>query len=96
VLDEATSLLDAELESEALAAVPALGCSTLMITHRENVARTADTVVVLDGGCVIDAGPIEAVARPGSPYDRLGTSMSIPKRPSGYRQAEAHALYAPR
>jgi ATP-binding cassette subfamily B protein len=71
VLDEATSLLDADVEQKVLDAVHALGCSTLMITHRENVARSADNVVVLDAGRVVDAGTVESVSRPGSPYDRL-------------------------
>jgi ATP-binding cassette subfamily B protein len=71
VLDEATSLLDADVEQKVLDGVHALGCTTLMITHRENVAESADTVVVLDAGRVVDSGTVEAVARPGSPYDRL-------------------------
>ena len=52
VLDEATSLLDADVEQKVLDAVHALGCTTLMITHRENVAKAADSVVVLDAGRV--------------------------------------------
>jgi ATP-binding cassette, subfamily B, bacterial len=71
VLDEATSLLDADVEQRVLDAVHALGCTTLMITHRENVAKAADSVVVLDAGRVVDAGTINVVSRPGSPYDRL-------------------------
>ena len=71
VLDEATSLLDADVEQKVLDAVHNLGCSTLMITHRENVARSADTVVVLDAGRVVDAGSVDEVSRPGGPYDRL-------------------------
>ena len=71
VLDEATSLLDADVEQQVLDAVHTLGCTTLMITHRENVANAADSVVVLDAGRVVDAGPVSVVSRPGSPYDKL-------------------------
>ncbi len=71
VLDEATSLLDAEVEDHIIAAIHELGCTTLMITHRENVARRADNIVVLKDGVVVDEGPEAAVARPGGPYDRL-------------------------
>jgi ATP-binding cassette, subfamily B, bacterial len=71
VLDEATSLLDAGVEDQVIAAVHELGCTTLMITHRENVARLADNIVVLESGEVVDEGPEEQVARPGGPYDRL-------------------------
>ena len=71
VLDEATSLLDATVEDVVIDALARLECTTLMITHRENVAAAADWVVVLDAGRVVDEGREEYVARPGGPYDRL-------------------------
>jgi ATP-binding cassette subfamily B protein len=71
ILDEATSLLDAEVEDHIIAALHELGCTTLMITHRENVARLADNIVVLKDGVVVDEGSEEVVSRPGGPYDRL-------------------------
>jgi ATP-binding cassette subfamily B protein len=71
VLDEATSLLDADVEQTVLDAVHSLGCTTLMITHRENVANASDNVVVLNAGRVVETGPVHEVSRPGSPYDRL-------------------------
>ena len=71
VLDEATSLLDADVEDQVIEALHVLGCTTLMITHRENVARGADNIVVLEAGAVVDEGPEERVARAGGPYDRL-------------------------
>ncbi len=71
ILDEATSLLDAGVEDQIIAAVHELSCTTLMITHRENVASLADNIVVLEAGEVVDEGPEEQVARPNGPYDRL-------------------------
>ena len=71
VLDEATSLLDTEVEDIIIEAVHNLECTTLMITHRESVAAKSDFIVVLDAGRVVDSGPEEVVARPGGPYDRL-------------------------
>jgi ATP-binding cassette subfamily B protein len=71
VLDEATSLLDASVEDQIISAIHELGCTTLMITHRENVARQADNVVVIESGVVVDEGTEAQVARPGGPYDRL-------------------------
>jgi ATP-binding cassette subfamily B protein len=71
VLDEATSLLDTSVEDVIIEAVHALGCTTLMITHRETVAAKSDNIVVLEAGRVVDAGPEEHVARRGGPYDRL-------------------------
>ena len=71
VLDESTSLLDHGVEDQVIEAIHELGCTTLMITHRENVASLADSVVVLESGRVVDEGPEEIVARPGGPYERL-------------------------
>jgi ATP-binding cassette subfamily B protein len=71
VLDESTSLLDTEVEDIIVESIHGLGCTTLMITHRESIAVKSDNIVVLDGGRVVDAGPEEQVARPGGPYDRL-------------------------
>ena len=71
VLDEATSLLDTGVEDIIMQAVHNLGCTTLMITHRESVAMKSDNIIVLEAGLVVDSGPEEQVARPGGPYDRL-------------------------
>jgi ATP-binding cassette subfamily B protein len=71
VLDEATSLLDSEVEDVIIEALHQLRCTTLMITHREAVAAKSDNIVVLESGTVVDSGPEAQVARPGGPYDRL-------------------------
>ena len=61
VLDESTSLLDTEVEDIIVESIHALGCTTLMITHRESIAVKSDNIVVLDAGRVVDAGPEEQV-----------------------------------
>jgi ATP-binding cassette subfamily B protein len=71
VLDESTSLLDTEVEDVIVESIHTLGCTTLMITHRESIAVKSDNIVVLEAGRVADAGPEAEVARPGGPYDRL-------------------------
>jgi ATP-binding cassette subfamily B protein len=71
VLDESTSLLDTEVEDIIVESIHGLGCTTLMITHRESIAVKSDNIVVLEAGHVVDAGPEAQVARPGGPYDRL-------------------------
>jgi ABC-type bacteriocin/lantibiotic exporter with double-glycine peptidase domain len=79
VLDEATSALDAPLERAVIAAVGALGCTTLMVTHREDVVRTADEVVVLSDGQVVQIGAPAALRRSGGPYDDLwGIATNAP------------------
>jgi ATP-binding cassette subfamily B protein len=71
VLDEATSALDAPLERAVIAAVAALGCTTLMVTHREDVVLTADEVVVLSEGRVVEVGAPAALRNAGGHYDDL-------------------------
>ncbi|MGC3996133.1 MAG: ABC transporter transmembrane domain-containing protein [Anaeromyxobacter sp.] len=58
LLDEATSALDAESEAlvkEALARLMR-GRTTLIIAHRLSTVASADRVVVVDGGAVVEAG----------------------------------------
>lgn len=65
LLDEVTSALDPELVGEVLALVDEVragGMTILMATHEMAFARSAaDTVVFLDGGRVLEAGPPEQV-----------------------------------
>lgn len=58
VLDEPTTGLDAESEADVLAGLDVLmrGRTVVMITHSLALAGTADRVVVVDGGTVIQAG----------------------------------------
>ena len=54
-----------------IAAVAALGCTTLMVTHREDVVLTADEVVVLSEGCVVQTGTPLDLQTAGGHYDAL-------------------------
>jgi ATP-binding cassette, subfamily B, bacterial len=58
VLDEATSALDTETERAVQKAFDALaqGRTTIIIAHRLSTVRTADQIVVLDHGHVVEAG----------------------------------------
>ena len=71
VLDEASSAFDAPLERAVIAAVAALGCTTLMVTHREDVVLTADEVVVLSEGRVVQVGAPAELRNAGGHYDDL-------------------------
>ncbi len=57
VLDEATSALDAETEAEVLRTLRALGGKTtvLIIAHRASTLASADRVVRLEAGCLVEA-----------------------------------------
>jgi len=73
VLDEATSHLDAVSEAEVRAALDRLtrDRTVLVIAHRLSTIRNADTILVMQGGKLVEAGNHEAlVARQGA-YARL-------------------------
>ncbi|TCC39253.1 amino acid ABC transporter ATP-binding protein [Kribbella sindirgiensis] len=61
LFDEPTSALDPELVGEVLAVMRELaldGMTMIVVTHEMSFARdVADTVVFMDGGVVVEAGP---------------------------------------
>jgi ATP-binding cassette subfamily B protein len=81
VLDEPTAALDAVAQRQVIDGYQAVmrGRTTILITHRRELAMAADHVVVLDGARVVDEGRPEALAaRPGA----FATLFEI-DRPSG-------------
>jgi len=68
VLDEPTAALDALAQRQVIDGYQAVmrGRTTILITHRRELAMAADYVVVLDGARVVDEGrPGDLAARPG-------------------------------
>ena len=65
LFDEPTSALDPELVGEVLAVMQQLardGMTMVVVTHEMGFAReVAETVVFMDGGVVVEAGPPEKV-----------------------------------
>ncbi len=70
VFDEATGALDPATESAVLAGYDRLmsGRTTVIITHRLDLARRADRVVVLENGVVGEDGPPERLERDGRAF----------------------------
>ena len=68
VLDEATSALDPLTEAHVLAGYDAImrNRTTIIITHRPELARRADRIVVLQGGRIIEEGPPAALYEQGT------------------------------
>ncbi|MEB2609335.1 amino acid ABC transporter permease/ATP-binding protein [Burkholderia cenocepacia] len=65
LFDEPTSALDPELVNEVLDVIRQLarsGATLIIVTHEIGFAReVADTIVFMDGGCVVESGPPSAV-----------------------------------
>ncbi len=77
VLDEATSAVDPATEVRLQATFEAVtrGRTTVAIAHRLSTARTADEVIVVDRGRIVQRGPhATLIAEPDSVYGRLYAS----------------------
>ncbi|HKP53151.1 MAG TPA: ABC transporter transmembrane domain-containing protein [Chloroflexia bacterium] len=73
ILDEPTTSLDEENEREVMLALWRLmqGRTTFLITHKLSQARSADTILVLEKGLVIEQGTHEELLRRGGIYANL-------------------------
>jgi ABC-type multidrug transport system fused ATPase/permease subunit len=73
LLDEATSTLDPEGEERVLRAIETLAHEriVLMIAHRLNTVRTADAIILLNEGKVIDIGSHDALLQRSGMYAAL-------------------------
>jgi ATP-binding cassette, subfamily B, bacterial len=77
VLDEATGALDPATEAQVIAGYQAImqGRTTVIITHRLELARLADRVLVLEGGRVIEEGSPDALLAQAGRFSRLFTVL---------------------
>jgi subfamily B ATP-binding cassette protein MsbA len=73
ILDEATSALDTESERGIQAALANLmqGRTTLVIAHRLSTVETADSIIVLQNGAVVEQGTHEELLSVGGYYSAL-------------------------
>jgi ABC-type multidrug transport system fused ATPase/permease subunit len=73
VLDEPTAALDSISQRQVIEGYQAVmhGRTTILITHRREVAMAADYVVVLEGARVIDGGPPRELADRSDAFAKL-------------------------
>ena len=73
MLDEATSALDTRSEQLVQQALDRLmqGRTTIVIAHRLSTIRSADRIVVMDKGQIVEQGSHDALMSEGGLYARL-------------------------
>ncbi len=81
LLDEASSNLDTENErafQKALSGIRGEGRTVVMIAHRPSTIQSADRILVLNAGRLIEVGTHATLAVPGTHYSQLMTLQEIP------------------
>jgi ATP-binding cassette subfamily B protein len=77
VLDEATGALDPATEAQVVSGYEAVmrGRTTIVITHRLELARLADRIVVLENGRVCETGTADQLILRGGAFARLFATL---------------------
>ncbi|HEU0036516.1 MAG TPA: peptidase domain-containing ABC transporter [Kofleriaceae bacterium] len=71
ILDEATSALDAETERQVIHNLGSLRCTRIILAHRLSTIMTADLIVVMEQGEIVEAGTHHELLAAGQYYARL-------------------------
>jgi ABC-type bacteriocin/lantibiotic exporter with double-glycine peptidase domain len=81
LLDEATSSLDTKTERAVMDSLAALRCTRLVIAHRLSTIVSADLIVVMDQGRIVERGNhMELLARRGAYSDLVAAQTQLAER----------------
>jgi len=78
LLDEATSALDAVTEAAVYRNLASLGCTCIVVAHRLSTITRAETILVMDGGRVVDQGSHHELLARGGFYQQLFSGQVQP------------------
>ena len=98
LLDEATSHLDAATEAQVDANLSAMSCTRIVIAHRLSTVRSADLILVLDGGRITERGTHDALMKLDGIYAALIRSQEVeaPSTLPGEVRRETDVTHEPR
>lgn len=79
LLDEATSALDSTSESIVQAAIEkaSQGRTTIVVAHRLSTVKSADKIIVLSGGQLVEQGTHSFLQEKNGVYNRLAKSQAV-------------------
>jgi ATP-binding cassette subfamily B protein len=82
LLDEATATLDLSAEAVVTRAIDvvARGRTSIVIAHRLQTARTADRILVVDAGCVVEDGTHDQLLADDGVYGRMWNAFTAGSR----------------
>lgn len=82
LLDEATATLDLSAEAVVTRAIDvvARGRTSIVIAHRLQTARSADRILVVDAGCIVEDGSHDQLLAAGGFYGRMWDAFTASPR----------------